>query len=143
MSLILQNNLEFGSLGGGGGSGAVDSVNGKTGTVVLTGSDLVTETDITGSTASITLASDTIYNCGEMTSITLSIPNDLTPKFIAQLNFTSGSTATDVDGSSITWLGDDVDTTFTAQSDKRYSIMFFYDGINVRGIVQAVDHTEL
>ena len=140
MGLVLGNQLELGSLGGGGGgSGGVTSVNGKTGAVVLTGNDLVTEVNITETTKSITLASDTIYNCGTMSSITISLPSNPTPKFVAQLNFTSGSTATTIPPvSGLTWLGDDVDTTFTPQTNKRYSIMFFYDGVSVRGIVQAV-----
>lgn len=126
-------------VGGGGGSGAVSSVNGKTGVVVLTGADLTTTVEISNATLTQALASDTIYNCGEMTSIEVTMPATADVKFIAQLNFTSGTTPTSFTSPvDMKWLGDDVSTTFVPVASKRYAILFFYDGVNYRGIVQAV-----
>lgn len=125
--------------GGGGGGGAVNSVNGKTGTVVLTGADLTTTVEVSNTTVTQALASDTIYNCGEMSSIEITFPATTDVKFIAQLNFTSGTTPTSFTSPvDMKWLGDDVSTTFVPVASKRYSIMFFSDGVNYRGIVQAV-----
>lgn len=83
-------------LGGGGGSGSVASVNGKTGTVVLTASDVgaaaaETVVAVEGSTPTIEPAPNTVYNCGELTSLTISNPPATGAYSIV---FTSGSTAT-------------------------------------------------
>ena len=126
-------------IGGGSGTGDVSSVNGKTGVVVLTGADLTTTVEISNATLTQALASDTIYNCGEMTSIEVTMPATADVKFIAQLNFTSGTTPTSFTSPvDMKWLGDDVSTTFVPVASKRYAILFFYDGVNYRGIVQAV-----
>ena len=82
--------------GGGGGGGSVTSVNGKTGAVLLTAADVgaaEAETVVTveGSTPTITPAANTIYNCGELTSLTISNPPASGAYSIV---FTSGSTAT-------------------------------------------------
>lgn len=93
------------------------------------------------STATVTqaLETNTIYNCGEMTSIEITFPATASVDFIAQLNFTSGTTPTAFTSPvGMKWLGDDVSTTFIPTASKRYAIMFFYDGVNYRGIVQEV-----
>lgn len=82
--------------GGGGGGGSVTSVNGQTGAVVLTASDVgaaEAETVVTveGSTPTIEPAANTIYNCGTLTSLTISNPPATGAYSIV---FTSGSTAT-------------------------------------------------
>ncbi len=82
--------------GGGGGGGAVSSVNGQTGAVVLTASDVgaapaETVVTVSGTTPTITPAANTIYNCGELTSLTISNPPATGAYSIV---FTSGATAT-------------------------------------------------
>lgn len=91
---FLQRIIEAG--GGGGGGGAVSSVNGKTGAVVLTASDVgaaaaETVIEVTGTTPTITPAENTIYNCGELTSLTISNPPATGAWSVV---FTSGATAT-------------------------------------------------
>ena len=143
MTLVLEDKLTL-SGGGGGGGGAVSSVNGKTGAVVLNATDVGAEevtnvVTVSSSTFSQQLANNTIYNCTtNMTSISVSFPSSPTADYISQLNFTSGSTATTFNASgTIDWYGDDVSTTFTPVANKRYTIMFYYDGVKFRGIVQA------
>lgn len=82
--------------GGGGGGGAVDSVNGQTGTVVLDFEDVgaapaESVQTVTGATPTITPVANTIYKCGELTSLTISNPAATGGYSIV---FTSGSTAT-------------------------------------------------
>ena len=99
---------------GGGGGGSVTSVNGQTGAVVLTASDVgaaVAETvvEVTGTTPTITPAANTIYNCGELTSLTISNP-PATGKY--SIIFYSGATPT-------TTVGIE---NFVAEANKRYKI---------------------
>ena len=100
--------------GGGGGGGAVSSVNGKTGAVVLTASDVgaapaETVVEVSGTTPTIAAADNTKYECGELTSLTVSsVPNP--GKF--WIWFTSGATATTVTG---------IDN-FTPEANKTYKI---------------------
>ena len=65
--------------GGGSGGGAVSSVNGKTGNVMLTAEDVgaapaETVVEVSGTTPTITPAPNTIYKCGEVASLTISNP---------------------------------------------------------------------
>lgn len=82
--------------GKGSGTAPVTSVNGQTGAVVLTASDVgaaaaETVVEVSGSTPTITPAANTIYKCGELTSLTISNPPATGAYSIV---FTSGSTAT-------------------------------------------------
>ena len=82
--------------GGGGGGGSVSSVNGKTGAVVLSASDVgaapaETVVNVTGTTPTIEPQANTIYKCGELTSLTISNPPATGAYSIV---FTSGATAT-------------------------------------------------
>lgn len=85
------------------------------------------------------LASDAIYNCGETTSITLTLPATMDAKFISQLNFTSGSTPTSITApNTVVWLGNDITGgVFVPVANKRYCVLFFHDGTAVRGLVQG------
>lgn len=101
-------------LGGGGGGGAVSSVNGKTGAVVLNADDVgaspaETVVAVSGTTPTITPAANTIYNCGELTSLTISNP-PATGKY--SIIFFSGATPT-------TTVGIE---NFAAEANKRYKI---------------------
>lgn len=87
----------FGSGKSGGGGGSVTSVNGKTGAVVLSASDVgaspaETVVEVSGTTPTITPAANTTYNCGELTSLTISNPPATGAYSIV---FTSGNTATE------------------------------------------------
>lgn len=82
--------------GSGGGGGAVLSVNGQTGAVTLTAEDVgaaeaETVVEVSETTQTITPAPNTIYNCGELASLTISNPP---AKGAYSIVFTSGFTAT-------------------------------------------------
>ena len=100
--------------GSGGGGGSVTSVNGQTGAVVLDAEDVgaspaETVVEVTGTTPTITPAANTIYNCGELTSLTISNP-PATGKY--SIIFYSGATPT-------TTVGIE---NFAAEANKRYKI---------------------
>lgn len=87
-----------GGKSGGGGGGSVTSVNGQIGAVTLTAADVgaaeaETVVAVSGTTPTITPAANTIYNCGELTSLTISNPPATGAYSIV---FTSGATATDL-----------------------------------------------
>ena len=118
---------------------SVNSVNGKTGAVVLTESDLLTVITISSATATQALADSTIYNCGAMTSLEITLPATVPAEFVSQFNFTSGTTPTSFTSPvGMKWLGDDCNgTAFVPVASKRYMVMVASDGVSVRGIVQA------
>ena len=96
------------------GSGSVTSVNGKTGAVVLVATDVgaaaaETVVAVEGSTPTIEPAANTIYNCGELTSLTISNP-PATGKY--SIIFYSGATPTTTVGIA----------NFAAEANKRYKI---------------------
>lgn len=83
--------------GGGGGGGSVSSVNGKTGAVVLSASDIgaspaETVVEVSGTTPTIEPQANTIYKCRELTSLTIS---NSPASGAYSIVFTSGSTATE------------------------------------------------
>ena len=129
---------------GGGGGGDVQSVNGKTGVVVLDAEDVgaqakTTIVTVSASTLTQELADNTIYNCGELSALTITFPASMDAGYISQINFTSGATATTLSAPAGTvWRGSDVDSNgFTPVANKRYSVLFFYDGTQVRGLVMG------
>lgn len=96
---------------------------------------------------SITLADNTIYNGGTQTALTIALPSTDTIGFICEVDFSSGNTATTLSYSlpDIFWAGVDVSYDATAQKDifkpvanKRYTIVFYYDGVNYNGRVGGV-----
>lgn len=98
----------------GGGGGSVSSVNGKTGAVVLSASDVgaspaETVVEVSFTAPIITPAANTIYKCGELTSLTISNP-PATGKY--SIIFFSGATATATVGIE----------NFVAEANKRYKI---------------------
>lgn len=154
MSLVLQDNLKLGSIGGGGGggSGGVDDVKVDGTSVVTSG---VANIDLTGkidkttiSTSSeatllVTLVDNTIYNNTNSALSTLTVTEIANPTvdFGCQINFTSGSTATTVTpNANIVYTGDNVNenTGFVPRANCRYTVVYIYDGNNIRGMVQGV-----
>lgn len=113
--------------------GQVSSVNGQTGEVVIPA--LVTSAD-----TSITqeLATETIYNYGELTALIITFPATPTASYISQVNFSSGTTATALTAPiDVVWSGDDiVSDVFVPDVSKRYSVLFFYDGVSMCGIAK-------
>lgn len=97
-------------------------------------------------TDSITLGDNTIYNGDEQTSLTISLPAASGVSFISELDFSSGNTPTTLSYSltDIIWRGDDLQWNSTEQkyvfvplSNKRYTVIFDYDGVNYFGTVRG------
>ena len=149
MSLRVLNTVYLGKATpestGGGGSHPVTSVNGKTGAVVLNNSDVgamaeTTITTVSETTLTQELAGNTIYNCSELSALTITLPGTITADWACQVNFTSGTTPTSLTApNTIYWKGDDLTAdVFVPVASKRYAVLFFTDGEDVRGIVQGV-----
>ena len=101
---------------------------------------VATVVDVEDADAAITPADNTIYNCGELTSLDLVLPEGYGIDFLAQINFSSGATATQLsDEGDINWLGDDIDASgmFVPATSKRYVIMLYPDGVDMRGVVSG------
>lgn len=92
---------------------------------------------VTLTTASTQLASNTIYNGGELASVTLTLPATVPADFIAQVEFTSGATATTFTApASLYFNGDACEGgVFEPVANKRYCIMVISDGVNTLGFV--------
>ena len=138
MSLRVLNTVYLGKATPGSGGGVV-SVNGRTG--VVTGvQDVATISTVSDSTLTQELAGNTIYDCGELTALTITLPATINADWACQVNFTSGTTPTALTApNTIKWKGDDLTAgVFVPVASKRYAVLFFTDGVNVRGIVQAV-----
>lgn len=104
----------------GGSGGAVSSVNGKTGAVMLTAADVgaaesETVVEVSGTTPTITPIHNRIYTCGEVTSLTISNP-PATGAY--SVKFTSGSTPTDLSIDPAIKMPDG----FSVEANKRYEI---------------------
>jgi hypothetical protein len=105
--------------------------------------DKLTITNSSSSTLSVTLANNTLYNNTNSALSTLTVTNPVSPTvdFLAQINFTSGATATTVTpNANIVYVGDNVNENvgFVPRSNCRYTVIYVYDGSRVRGIVQGV-----
>lgn len=87
-------------------------------------------------TTSVELASDNVYNGGELASVTLTLPASVPANFCCQVQFSSGATATTFSATGIFFEGDEcVGGTFTPSANHRYSIMIYNDGVNTIGFV--------
>ena len=108
--------------------------------VTLQKADKATLTNVSGTTPSVTLANNTIFTAtSTLTSLTLALPASNVNDFVCQINFTSGSTPTVIGGAAIKWLGDNAsETSFVPRANCRYTIVFYYDGTNYRGMIQGV-----
>ena len=92
---------------------------------------------VTLTTASTELATNTIYNGGELASVTLTLPATVPADFIAQVEFTSGTTPTTFTApAGLYFNGDQCESgVFTPIASHRYCIMVISDGSNVLGFV--------
>lgn len=87
-------------------------------------------------TTSVQLASDNVYNGGELASVTLTLPATVPANFCCQVQFSSGATATTFSGTGIFFEGDEcAGGIFTPSANHRYSIMIYNDGVNTIGFV--------
>ena len=95
--------------------------------------------NIDDSELEVELANNNIYNCEELEELTITFPTTLPIDYISQINFDSGATPTSLTAPVDTvWFGDDiVSDVFVPDASKRYSVLFFFDGTAVRGIVQG------
>ena len=94
---------------------------------------------ITETTAAITPDNNTEYRCGEVTSVTITLPEEIPDDYAAYIVFTSGTTAAEaVYPDSIKWSGDDViDGVFIPIASRRYNIGIWYDGVNVNAVARG------
>jgi hypothetical protein len=137
------------SVGGGGGGGGTDDYNDLSNKphingVTLSGNKSSADLHLQGATSIVTLtttstelATNTIYNGGELASVTLTLPATVPVDFIAQVEFTSGATATTFTApASLYFNGDACEGgVFEPVANKRYCIMVISDGINTLGFV--------
>lgn len=105
------------------------------------GGTLALQSKVVALTANtVELATNTIYNAGELAALTITLPATTDSTYISQLNFTSGATATAFTApDTIKWAGDDTDGAFVPMANKRYAVMFYSDNVNIRAIVQGVE----
>lgn len=108
---------------------------------VANGKQDVENTVTLGTTESITLADNTVYSDGGngVSSLTVATPATYDTTFVSTVNFTSGNTATTYSATGISHRGDDCNTSFvfTPTLNKRYTIMYYYDGVSFWGIVKG------
>ena len=93
--------------------------------------DKTTITTSTETTASITLADNTEVRCDEITSLTVTIPETISDSFVSSAVFKSGATATTVTVPSDVYCqgADCKNGAFLPKANKRYTMIFSYDGI--------------
>lgn len=92
--------------------------------------------------STITLASNTIYNGGTLTALTIQLPSGVDNAFTSEIDFTSGATATTFSyPNTLKWIeGDDVESqVFTPDVNKRYICMIIWDGTQYVGTVRGVE----
>ena len=93
-----------------------------------------------GGSSEVTLLDNTIFTTNNtIQNLTVTEPSNPTVSFGSILQFTSGSVATSVIPSNIIYRGDSTaNGVFTPIANKRYSVYFTYNGVNICGTVQGV-----
>ena len=98
--------------------------------------------NMTGTSGSytVTLQDNTVFTSTDaISNLTVIEPSNPTVSFGCVIQFTSGSVATFIPLSNIIYRGDSTaNGVFTPIANKRYSVYFTYNGINVCGTVQGV-----
>lgn len=95
---------------------------------------------VSGTTPTVALTNYTIYTTtGSLTSLTITNPSPIPSDFVAQISFVSGSTPTVINSTNIEWFGDNVNesTGPVLRSNCEYTIVFYYTGSKLRGIIQG------
>lgn len=105
--------------------------------------DVVNKVTISASaqTASeLEMAHNTEIRYGEMTSLTITLPETLPDDYISSVVFTSGETAVNmVYPETVKMSGEGcIDGVFVPAANKRYTVILSYDGVYVSGIVGGV-----
>lgn len=105
------------------------------------GAEKETTIQMLSATDSITLADNTIYNGGEITSLNIALPSTATLGFLCEIDFSSGATASTLSyPNTIKWLGDDLENgVFVPQASKRYMVVISYDGNEYVAIVKGIE----
>lgn len=88
-----------------------------------------------------TLKNNTIFRGDEMLNVELFVPEDIHDDFLCEVDFTSGETATAFTmADTVKWTGDDItDNAFVPVANKRYNLLFWYDGVNLNGAVKGFE----
>jgi hypothetical protein len=115
--------------------------------IAQTCSGIATESSVALSSGdSLTLANNTTYSGGEITSFSIAGPATPNSMFDSEIYFSSGATATTITyNSTINWL-DGSDsliasagvTTFVPAANTRYNLLIWYDGTQYNGIAKVV-----
>ena len=94
----------------------------------------------TTSASPITLADNTSFRLGEITTLTINNATSYPLDFMCEVVFTSGTGfSMDYSALAITFSGDDCDTgVFTPSDSKRYNILFFNNSNNNTASLQAI-----
>lgn len=93
-------------------------------------------------TATINLSHNTETRCNTLTNLTITAttPTDISKQFMSSIKFTSGETATVLEyPEEIKMTGEDcIDDKFVPIANKRYNIIFDFDGVYLIGVVGGV-----
>ena len=103
--------------------------------------------EVRGNNPKFEFEDNTIFNCTEIAeTLYLGSLDKAEADEICQVNFTSGSTPTqltvDSDNEPVYWSGDDIDFdhgVFVPEANRRYVVMIHSDGESTRCVVQGVD----
>lgn len=81
---------------------------------------------------SVTLANNTVFTGGEIRRLGIGLPANVNAAFICETDFTSGTIPTTVIyPTPIKWTGDDLTSNeFVPVANKRYNVIWWYDGVN-------------
>lgn len=97
----------------------------------------------TPTVSTVDLQDNSIFNFTDdaLETLSISVPETINADFACQVNFSSGATATAFTApDTIKWAGDSVVSgAFVPAANKRYAILFYSDGSNLRAISQGVE----
>lgn len=97
----------------------------------------------TPTVSTVDLQDNSIFNFTDdaLETLSISVPETINADFACQVNFSSGATATAFTApDTIKWAGDNiVSGAFVPAANKRYAILFYSDGSNLRAISQGVE----
>jgi hypothetical protein len=107
-------------------------------TPFITFGDNANTMQVSGNTPSITLDTNTVYNCTDtLTSLILNFPV-ATTDFVCEVDFTTGNSFSEITPSqNISWFGVDVNEwgNFNPEPNTTYKIVIYFDGRQYRGLI--------